>query len=202
MKTTFLLLLFVFIFQSAFSQENTWTAIDKNYSVRTLTTVKALENIKDTEPVTVEVFSFRNLIDDIDSEKEKAVSKNVLPFEDIHEKIDRKGKVNFKKGAVYLVRLQEGVHGGRFRIQVNTNADKKLIDNFSKYLSENITQGSILKETTDTPKSKNVLKSFIITISNHDHFDINTLKDKFKNIIEGITKVATNRSTTFYKITT
>lgn len=202
MKTTTLsILLFFCIFQFGFSQQNTWSQIDKSYSFRILTE-KPSENVKNTDPVTVEVFSFRNLIDNIDIEKEKAVSKKVIPFGEIHEKIDRKEKVNFKKGSVYLVRLQEGVHGGRFRIEINQNADRKLVDNFSKYLREKVTQGSILKETVDTPKSKNIIKSFIVTISDQDNFDINTLKDKFKDIIDAITKVATNRNTTFFKITT
>jgi len=202
MKTTSLsLLLFVCIFQFGFSQKNTWSEIDKNCSFRALTE-KGSENVKDTDPVTVEVFSFRDLIDNIDIEKEKAVSKKVMPFNEIHEKIDRKGKVNFKKGSVYLVRLQEGIHGGRFRIEISKNADKKLVDSFSKYLNEKVTYGSILKETTDTPTNKNVIKSFIVTISDHDNFNINTLKDKFKDVIQGITKVATNRNTIFFKITT
>lgn len=195
------LLLFLLIFQYSFSQKNTWSAIDKSYSYRPITE-KGSENIKDSDVVNIEIYSFRDLVDNIDLEKEKPVSKKAIPFQDIIEKIDRKRKVSFKKGSIYLVRLQEGIHGGRFRIEINKNADKNTVENVSKYISEKVTHGSILKETTDTSERKNIIKSFIITITDNDHFDINTLKDKFKGTVIDITKVATNRSTTFFKITT
>jgi len=116
--------------------------------------------------------------------------------------VDKKAKVNFKKNSVYLVRLQEGINGGRFRISISKNADKKAVENLNKYLSEKITHGSILKETVDTPENKNVIKSLIITVSDQDGININGLKQKYSSIITEITKVATNRSTLFFKITT
>ncbi|SEM82573.1 hypothetical protein SAMN05421856_10739 [Chryseobacterium taichungense] len=202
MKTTPIsLLLFLLIFQYSFSQKNAWSAIDKSYSYRIITE-KGSENIKDSDVVNIEIYSFRDLVDNIDLEKEKPVSKKVMSLNDITEKIDRKRKVSFKKGSVYLVRLQEGIHGGRFRIEINKNADKNTVENISKYISEKVTHGSILTETIDTPERKNIIKSFIITITDNDHFDVNTLKDKFKDVIINITKVATNRNTTFFKITT
>ncbi|WP_312901119.1 hypothetical protein [Chryseobacterium taichungense] len=202
MKTTQIsLLLFLLIFQYSFSQKNVWSAIDKSYSYRTITE-KGSENIKDSDVVNIEIYSFRDLVDNIDLEKEKPVSKKVMSLNDITEKIDRKRKVSFRKGSVYLVRLQEGIHGGRFRIEINKNADKSTVENISKYISEKVTHGSILTETIDTPERKNIIKSFIITITDNDHFDVNTLKDKFKDAIINITKVATNRNTTFFKITT
>ncbi|WP_029293506.1 hypothetical protein [Chryseobacterium hispalense] len=203
MKTTPLLfVLFLLFFQHGFSQKNAWSAIDKSFSIKTITE-KSAENVKDTDPVTIDIFSSRDLIDNIDPEKDKPVSKKTMSFKDIRDKVDRKGKISFKKNSVYLVRLQEGIHGGRFRIIINKNADQKAVENLNKYLREKVTHGSILTETIDTPESKNKIKSFIITITNNDEFDINTLKQKYTgDIIIDITKVATNRSTTFFKITT
>jgi hypothetical protein len=138
----------------------------------------------------------------MDPEKEKSVSEKSVSFKDIRDKVDRKGKVNFKKGSVYLVRLQDGIQGGRFRITINKNADKKAVDNLNKFLSEKITHGSILKETIDTPERKNIITGFIITISDNDDVTANTLKEKFSSEINDIIRVATNKSTLFFKITT
>jgi len=200
MKTT-PLLLFLFFFQLGFSQKNAWSAIDKSYSIRTISE-KGTETVKDEDPVKVTIFSFRNLVDNIDPEKEKSVSEKSVSFKDIRDKVDRKGKVNFKKGSVYLVRLQDGIQGGRFRITINKNADKKAVDNLNKFLSEKITHGSILKETIDTPERKNIITGFIITISDNDDVTANTLKEKFSSEINDIIRVATNKSTLFFKITT
>ncbi|NML57415.1 hypothetical protein [Chryseobacterium cheonjiense] len=200
MKTT-PLLLFLFFFQLGFSQKNAWSAIDKSYSIRTISE-KGTETVKDEDPVKVTIFSFRNLVDNMDPEKEKSVSEKSVSFKDIRDKVDRKGKVNFKKGSVYLVRLQDGIQGGRFRITINKNADKKAVDNLNKFLSEKITHGSILKETIDTPERKNVITGFIITISDNDDVTADTLKEKFSSEINDIIRVATNKSTLFFKITT
>lgn len=200
MKTTSLFL-FLLFFQLGFSQKNEWSAIDKSYSIKTLSE-KSTETAKDTDPVKVMVYSFRNIVDTIDPEKEKATSEKEVSLKDIRDKMDKKAKVNFKKNSVYLVRLQEGINGGRFRINISKNADKKAVENLNKYLSEKITHGSILKETVDTPENKNVIKSLIITVSDQDGIDINSLKQKYSSIITEITKVATNRSTLFFKITT
>jgi len=200
MKTT-PLLLFLFLFQLGFSQKNAWSAIDKSYSIRTISE-KGTETVKDEDPVKVTIFSFRNLVDNMDPEKEKSVSEKSVSFKDIRDKVDRKGKVNFKKGSVYLVRLQDGIQGGRFRITINKNADKKAVDNLNKFLSEKITHGSILKETIDTPERKNVITGFIITISDNDDVTADTLKEKFSSEINDIIRVATNKSTLFFKITT
>lgn len=201
MKTTSLFLLFLLFFQQVSSQKTEWSAIDKSYSIKTISE-KDTQTIKDTDPVHVKIFSFRDIIDNIDIEKEKPASEKDLSFKDIRDKVDKKGKVNFKKNSVYLVRLQEGINGGRFRITINKNADKKTVENLNKYLTEKIIHGSILKETIDTPESKNVIKSLIISITDSDGIDINSLKQKYNNIITEITKVATNRSTLFFKITT
>lgn len=200
MKTT-PLLLFLFFFQLGFSQKNAWSAIDKSYSIRTISE-KVTETVKDEDPVKVTIFSFRNLVDNMDPEKDKSVSEKSVSFKDIRDKVDKKGKVNFKKGSVYLVRLQDGIQGGRFRITINKNADKKAVDNLNKFLSEKITHGSILKETIDTPERKNVITGFIITISDNDDVTADTLKEKFSSEINDIIRVATNKSTLFFKITT
>lgn len=200
MKTTSLLL-FLVLFQLGFSQKNAWSAIDKSYSIRTISE-KGTETVKDEDPVKVTIFSFRDLVDNMDPEKEKSVSEKAVSFKDIRDKVDRKGKVNLKKGSVYLVRLQDGIHGGRFRITINKNADKKAVDNLNKFLSEKIIHGSILKETINTPERKNVIIGFIITISDNDDVTANTLKEKFSREISDITKVSTNKSTLFFKITT
>lgn len=201
MKTTPLFLLFLVFFQLGFSQKNGWSAIDKSYSIKTISE-KGTETMKDSDPVKVMIFSFRNLIDNIDLEKEKPVSEKDLTFKDIRDKVDKKSKINFKKGSVYLVRAQEGFNGGRFRITISKNADKKAVENLHQYLTEKITNGSILKETIDTPESKNVIKSLIITVIDQDGIDMNSLKQKYSSVITEITKVATNRSTLFFKITT
>ncbi|WP_066434803.1 hypothetical protein [Chryseobacterium sp. CCH4-E10] len=202
MKTTPLFLLFLLFFQLGFSQKNSWSAIDKNFSIRTIAE-KSAENVKDTDPVKIDIFSSRDLIDDIDPEKNKAVSTKTMSFKDIRDKVDRKRKISFKKNSVYLVRLQEGIHGGRFRIGIHKNADQKAVENLNKYLREKVIHGSILTETINTPDNKSKIKSFIITITDNDEFDINMLKEKYKDdIISDVTKVATNRSTTFFKITT
>lgn len=200
MKTTSLFLLLLF-FQLGFSQKSGWSAIDKNYSIKIISE-KSTEAVKDADPVKVMIFSFRNLIDNIDLEKEKPVSEKDLSFKDIRDKVDKKGKINFKKGSVYLVRAQEGFNGGRFRIAISKNADKKAVENLNQYLTEKITHGSILKETVDTPERKNVIKSLIISVSDRDGIDIDSLKQKYSSVITEITKVATNRSTLFFKITT
>lgn len=200
MKTTSLLL-FLLFFQLGFSQKNTWSPIDKNYSIKTISE-KSTETVNDADPVKVTVFSFRDLVDTIDPEKEKAASEKSVSFKDIRDKVDKKGKVSFKKGSVYLVRLQEGIHGGRFRITINKNADKKAIDNLDKFLTEKVNHGSILKETTDTPERKNIIKSFIVTINDNDDVTVNALKEKFGPVISDINRVATNKSTLFFKITT
>jgi len=201
MKKTSLFLLFLLFFQQGFSQKGAWSAIDKSYSIKTISE-KSTEAVKDPDPVKVTIFSFRNLIDNIDLEKEKPASEKNLSFKDIRDKVDKKGKINFKKESVYLVRLQEGINGGRFRITITKNADKKTVENLNKYLTEKITHGSILKETVDTPESKNMITGFIITVSDNDNVEMNSLKQKYSNIISEITKVATNRSTLFFKITT
>jgi hypothetical protein len=195
------LLLFLFFYQLGFSLKNAWSDIDKSYSIRTISE-KGTETVKDEDPVKVTIFSFRNLVDNMDPEKEKSVSEKSVSFKDIRDKVDRKGKVNFKKGSVYLVRLQDGIQGGRFRITINKNADKKAVDNLNKFLSEKITHGSILKETIDTPERKNIITGFIITISDNDDVTANTLKEKFSSEINDIIRVATNKSTLFFKITT
>ncbi|SHF27339.1 hypothetical protein [Chryseobacterium takakiae] len=201
MKTTSLFLLFLLFFQHAFSQKNEWSAIDKSYSIKTISE-KSVESLKDTDPVNVKIFSFRDIVDNLDPEKEKPASEKNLSFKDIRDKVDKKGKVNFKKGSVYLVRLKEGINAGRFRITITKNADKKTAELLNRYLTENITHGSILKETIDTPESKNITTGFIITLSDNDGVDINSLKQKYSHIISDITKVATNKSTLFFKITT
>ncbi|UPQ76661.1 hypothetical protein [Chryseobacterium nepalense] len=201
MKTTPLVLLFLLFFQQSFSQKNAWSAIDKSYSIKTISE-KSTEILKDTDPVNVKIFSFRDIVDNLDPEKEKPASEKNLSFKDIRDKVDKKGKVNFKRNSVYMVRLKEGLNGGRFRITINKNADKKAVENLNQHLTEKITHGSILKETIDTPESKNMTTGFIITVSDNDGVDINSLKQKYSNIISDITKVATNKSTLFFKITT
>jgi len=203
MKTTsILLLLLLFVFQFGFSQKSNWTVIDKSYSIRTIAE-KSTDNVKDTDPVSTEIYSFPELIDNIDPAKEKPATSKNLTFKDIRDKVGNKNNLSLKKNSVYLLKLQEGIRGGRFRLEINKNADPKTIENLNKYLTEKVTHGSILKEAIDTTERKNITTSFIIAVTTDDHFDFEALKKKFNNnIITDISKVATNRSTVFFKITT
>lgn len=203
MKTTpQLILAFLFLFQFGFSQKSSWNVIDKSYSIRTIAE-KSTDNVKDTDPVSVEIYSFPDLIDNIDPAKEKPATSKNLTFKDIHDKIGNKNYLSLKKNSVYLLKLQEGIRGGRFRLEINKNTDPKIIETLNKYLTEKITHGSILKEAIDTKERKNITTSFIITVTTDDHFDFEALKKKFNNmIITDISKVATNRNTIFFKITT
>lgn len=202
MKTTPILLLFLlFLSQFGFSQKSNWTVIDKSYSIRTIAE-KSTDNVKDTDPVNAEIYSFPGIIDDIAIEKEKPSTSKKLSFKDLHDKIGNKNNLNLKKNSVYLIKLQEGVRGGRFRLEMNKNADAKSVENLNKYLAEKVTHGSILKEEITTSESKKMITSFIITITTNDHFDFDILKKKFNNIIIDISKVATNRNTIFFKVTT
>ncbi|WP_374458973.1 hypothetical protein [Chryseobacterium taeanense] len=202
MKTTpTLLLVFLLLIQFSFAQKNNWTAIDKSYSIRTLAE-KNTDNVKDSDPVSVEIYSFPRIIDDIDIEKEKSSTSKNLTFKDIHGKIGNKNNLILKKNSTYLIKLQEGIRGGRFRLEINKNADPKAIENLNKYLTEKITHGSILQEAIDTAERKNITTSFIIAVTTDDHFDFDILKKKFNNIIIDISKVATNRNTIFFKVTT
>jgi hypothetical protein len=203
MKTTpILLLLLLFLFQFGFSQKSNWTVIDKSYSIRTIAE-KNTDNVKDTDTVSVEIYSFPELIDNIDPAKEKPATSKNLTFKDILDKVGNKNNLTLKKNSVYLLKLQEGIRGGRFRLEINKNADPKTIENLNKYLTEKITHGSILKEAIDTKERKNITTSFIIAVTTDDDFDFEALKKKFNNnIITDISKVATNRSTIFFKITT
>ncbi|MFY7816642.1 MAG: hypothetical protein ACOVRK_15785 [Chryseobacterium taeanense] len=202
MKTTpTSLLVFLLLIQFSFAQKNNWTAIDKSYSIRTLAE-KNTDNVKDSDPVSVEIYSFPGIIDDIAIEKEKPSTSKKLSFKDLHDKIGNKNNLNLKKNSVYLIKLQEGVRGGRFRLEMNKNADAKSVENLNKYLAEKVTHGSILKEEITTSESKKMITSFIITITTDDHFDFDILKKKFNNIIIDISKVATNRNTIFFKVTT
>lgn len=201
MKTTPILLLLL-LFQFGFSQKSNWTVIDKSYRIRTIAE-KSTDNVKDTNPVSVEIYSFSDLIDNIDPAKEKPATSKNLTFKDIRDKIGNKNNLTLKKNSVYLLKLQEGIRGGRFRLEINKNADPKTIETLNKYLTEKITHGSILKEANDTKERKNITTSFIIAVTTDDHFDFEALKKKFNNnIITDISKVATNRSTIFFKITT
>lgn len=202
MKTTpTLLLVFLLLIQFSFAQKNNWAAIDKSYSIRTLAE-KNTDNVKDSDPVSVEIYSFPRIIDDIDIEKEKSSTSKNLTFKDIHGKIGNKNNLILKKNSTYLIKLQEGIRGGRFRLEINKNADPKAIENLNKYLTEKITHGSILQEAIDTAERKNITTSFIIAVTTDDHFDFDILKKKFNNIIIDISKVATNRNTIFFKVTT
>jgi hypothetical protein len=201
--TRLLLFVFLCIFQFSFSQNTDWTAIDKSYSFKSLKE-GSRENMKDSDEVKIELYSFPELVlDNIDLQKEKSAMQKEILFKEINDKIAIKGNLSFKKNSVYLIRLQQGVHSESFRLDIKNEADKKIVDDLEKYLNGKVIHGNINKETVYTSENNTSITSFIINITDEDHFDFKMLKEKFDdNIIVDITKVPVTIGTIFIKLTT
>lgn len=194
-------LICVFTVQHFFAQTGNWSALGKTFSVRTISEQNG-GAVTDSDLVKTEIYSFPGLVENPDLTQKKPAAVKTVLFKDIHEKIGAQVLLSFKKNSVYILRLNEGIRGERFRLDIARTADPKKVDELNRYLTGKISHGGIMTESIDTKDRKNAVTSFIIAVTDEDRFDFEALQSKFSTLITGISKVAAYKSTLFIKITT
>lgn len=187
--------------QHFFAQTGNWSALGKTFSVRTISEQNG-GAVTDSDLVKTEIYSFPGLVENPDLTQKKPAAVKTVLFKDIHEKIGARVPLSFKKNSVYILRLNEGIRGERFRLDIARNADPKKVDELNRYLTGKISHGGIMTESIDTKEKKNIATGFIIAVTEEDRFDFEVLRSKFSTLITGISKVAAYKSTLFIKITT
>lgn len=187
--------------QQIFAQTGTWSALGRNFSFKTVSEQNAAA-VPDSDLVKTEIYSFSGLVENPDLTQKKPAAVKTVLFKDIHEKIGAQVPLGFKKNSVYVLRLNEGIRGERFRLDIIKNADPKKVAELNRYLTGKISHGGIMTESIDTKEKKNIATSFIIAVTEEDRFDFEALKGRFGTLISGISKVAAYKSTLFIKITT
>lgn len=198
---TFTALICFFMMQHFSAQTGNWSALGKTFSVKTISEQNG-GAVTDSDLVKTEIYSFPGVVENADLTRKKPAAVKTVLFKDIHEKIGAQVPLSFKKNSVYILRLNEGIRGERFRLDMAEDADPKKVDELNRYLTGKISHGAIMTESIDTKDGKNKATGFIIAVTEDDRFDFEALKAKFSTVISGISKVAAYKSTLFIKITT